>query len=121
MLIILFSFLSSVEMSGKTSINLSDVQDVEEKEVEQNEMTTSNTRAEKKTEDTKKQSKVIHYTFYSLKDIERQKFDEKTKNFLSSQLFKNIQSSLSSEEKSACNNSSLCIGLYSDGFDPDHI
>ena len=105
-------------MSGKPSIKIIYyIQDVEEKEVEQDEITATGNRAEKKENDSKKQLHLIQQI--SLKDIQNQKFDEKTRNFLSSQLFKNIQSQLSSDEKSASNNLPLCIGLYSDGF--DHI
>ena len=117
--IISFSFLASGEMSGKPSIKFIYIQDVEETAVELNEMMTTGTRAEKKEEDKMKQSKMIQCN--SLKDIQNQNFDRKTVNFLSSQLLKNIQSTLSSEKKNVCNSLPLCIGLYSDGFDPDHI
>ena len=87
----------------------------------------------------KKELRIIQYT--SPKDILKRYFEDKTVaesflsfsrefnesqpnesygDFFSSRLFKYIQSTLSPEEKSACNNLPLCIGLYSDGFDPEN-
>ena len=100
-------------MSGKPYIKIIYVQDVEEKEVE-DEITAAGNIAEKKGNDLKKQLQMIQHNY--LKEIPIQKIDKKTANFLSSHLFKNIQSESSSEEKSASENLPLCIALYSDGY-----
>ena len=104
-------------MSGKPYIKIIYIEDVEEKEVEQDEITATGNTAEKKGNNSKKQSQIIQQN--SQKEIPIQKVDKKTANFLSSRLFKNIQSQSSSEQKSASENLPLCIVLYSDGY--DHI